>query len=63
MKIDWKLYDWNQIDTAILYAILALRSEVFVVEQKCPYQDADDKDVNSYHLMGYIAIFSASGTI
>ena len=44
MKLDWKLYDWNQIDTAILYAILALRSEVFGVEQDCVYQDIDGKD-------------------
>ncbi len=33
-----------------LYRILALRNEVFVVEQNCPYQDLDDKDQNSLHL-------------
>ncbi len=35
-----------------LYEILALRQEVFVVEQNCPYQDCDGKDLQSYHLMG-----------
>ena len=32
---------------------MCLRAEVFVVEQNCPYQDADGKDLKSYHLMGY----------
>ena len=35
---------FNQLDTALLYDILQLRSEVFVVEQTCYYQDLDDKD-------------------
>lgn len=33
-----------------LYAILRLRSEVFVVEQDCVYQDVDNKDQNALHL-------------
>ena len=33
-----------------LYEILKLRSEVFVVEQNCIYQDIDDIDKRSYHL-------------
>lgn len=35
-----------------LYDIMALRQEVFVVEQNCPYLDADGKDLQSWHLMG-----------
>jgi ElaA protein len=34
-----------------LYKILQLRSEIFVLEQQCLYQDLDDKDFNSFHLM------------
>lgn len=34
-----------------LYAIMRLRSEVFVLEQQCIYQDADNKDLSAYHLM------------
>ncbi|KLT73496.1 hypothetical protein PL75_02720 [Neisseria arctica] len=35
-----------------LYAILALRSRVFVVEQECPYQDPDgEKDFQALHLL------------
>ena len=33
-----------------LYEILKLRSEVFVVEQNCVYQDLDDKDKNAIHI-------------
>jgi ElaA protein len=36
-----------------LYAILKLRSEVFVVEQNCVFLDADDKDQLSYHIMAW----------
>lgn len=36
-----------------LYAILQLRSEVFVVEQDCVYQDIDFKDQNALHVMGF----------
>ncbi len=35
-----------------LYELLQLRSEVFVVEQNCPYQDLDNKDQLAIHLMG-----------
>jgi ElaA protein len=35
------------LDTTTLYAILRLRSEVFVVEQKCVYQDVDGRDLES----------------
>ena len=34
-----------------LYAILQLRNEVFVVEQNCVFQDADNKDQASLHVM------------
>lgn len=33
------------------HRVLALRSEVFVVEQNCAYQDPDGKDVVSYHIL------------
>jgi len=36
-----------------LYESMALRQEVFVVEQDCPYLDADGKDQSSFHLMGH----------
>jgi ElaA protein len=36
-----------------LYAILRLRNEIFVVEQNCVFQDADNKDQACHHLMLY----------
>jgi len=38
-----------------LYSILQLRTEVFVVEQKCPYQEVDGRDLegDTCHLMGW----------
>lgn len=33
-----------------LYEILRARSQVFVIEQNCLYQDVDGKDYNAHHL-------------
>ncbi|WP_035651328.1 GNAT family N-acetyltransferase [Flavobacterium sp. ASV13] len=37
-----------------LYQMLRLRSEVFVVEQNCPYLDLDNKDQQSFHLLYFV---------
>lgn len=50
--IDWRVKKFEELDVQELYAILRLRSEVFVVEQNCVFQDMDNKDQPSYHLMG-----------
>ena len=52
MQIKWLLKKFNELTPYELYAILQLRSEVFVVEQNCVYLDMDNKDQQSYHLMG-----------
>lgn len=44
---------FEALTTNELYAILRLRSEVFVVEQDCVYQDLDDKDKRAIHVMGW----------
>jgi len=53
MQIQWLLKKFGDLTPYQLYAILQLRNEVFVVEQNCVFQDADDKDQESYHLMGF----------
>lgn len=53
MNINWSCKAFNALTPHELYSILQLRNEVFVVEQKCPYQDCDDKDQRSYHFMGW----------
>lgn len=52
--IQWQLKLFNNLTPAELYSIMRLRGEIFIVEQNCPYIDADGKDFNSYHLMGHI---------
>jgi ElaA protein len=53
MQIQWLLKKFEELSPYQLYSILQLRNEVFVVEQNCVFQDADDKDQNSHHLMGF----------
>ncbi|MDG1422204.1 MAG: GNAT family N-acetyltransferase [Flavobacteriaceae bacterium] len=45
---------FNELSTHELYVILQLRSEVFVVEQDCVYQDLDNKDQDAYHVLGVL---------
>lgn len=44
---------FNELTTEELYNLLQLRSEVFVVEQDCVYQDIDGKDQKALHILGY----------
>ena len=44
---------FKELNTEELYTILQLRSEVFVVEQDCVYQDIDGKDQKALHVLGY----------
>jgi ElaA protein len=53
MKIDWKIKLFDELSAKELYVIMQLRGEVFVVEQNCPYLDADGKDLKCFHLTGY----------
>ena len=53
MQIQWLLKKFEALTPYQVYAILQLRNEVFVVEQNCVFQDADDKDQHCYHLMGF----------
>lgn len=53
MHITWLLKKFAELTPYELYDALQLRNEVFVVEQNCVFQDADDKDQPSYHLLGY----------
>ena len=45
---------FNDLSTLELYEILQLRSEVFVVEQDCVYQDIDGNDQKALHIIGTI---------
>lgn len=49
----WISKAFDELSLQELYELLALRQEVFVVEQDCPYLDADGKDADSFHVLGY----------
>lgn len=51
-EIKWACKFFDDLTLRELYAVQRLRNEVFVVEQQCPYQDADKKDFYSWHYMG-----------
>ena len=55
------------LSTAMVYALLRLRVEVFVVEQGCPYQELDghdlDRTTRHYWLAPYGAIEDAQATL
>lgn len=46
----WHSAEWPELTRDTWYAISAIRLDVFVVEQNCPYQDFDGKDQYSQHL-------------
>jgi ElaA protein len=48
--MSWKVKRFDELTTKELYSILQERTQVFVVEQACPYLEVDGKDLNSYHL-------------
>lgn len=51
--ITWITKTFEELTTQELYAFLRLRSEVFVVEQQCVFQDMDNADPLAVHIMGY----------
>ena len=51
--LNWKRLSFKEFTIHELYEVLQLRSEVFVVEQDCVYQDIDFKDQKAIHILGY----------
>ena len=64
MKLEVK--PWNELSRKEINDIFSLRSEVFIVEQECAYQDVDGKDDKADHillsidkeLVGYARVFN-----
>lgn len=53
MSLNIQTKEFEQLTIDELYAILQLRSQVFVVEQNCVYQDLDGKDQIALHVLGF----------
>ena len=49
----WQWSRFSELSPEDLYAAVQLREAVFVVEQQCPYNDADGRDPNAWHLLGW----------
>lgn len=49
----WQIKPFNALEIRTLYDVMQLRSQIFVVEQNCVYQDLDGKDPECDHLYAY----------
>lgn len=52
-NITFQCLPFDSLTLRQLYDILALRIDVFIVEQNCPFHDADRKDFVAWHCVGY----------
>ena len=50
--LTWRFLPFSALSTLELYELLQLRSEVFVLEQACAFQDLDGSDTEAMHLLG-----------
>ena len=50
--ISFDVKNYNDLSQKNIHDIFALRSEVFVLEQRCIYQDIDGKDIEAIHIVG-----------
>ena len=50
--LDWRAVPFDALNAHELYAVLQLRTEVFVIEQDCAFQDMDGADHAAVHLLG-----------
>lgn len=57
----WQWWRFAALAPGDLYAALALRQRVFVVEQQCTFVDADGADEPAFHLLGWQAQADATG--
>lgn len=52
--LQWRFRHFNVFSALEWHAMLNMRSRIFVVEQRCPYQDPDDIDPHCWHLEGLL---------
>lgn len=54
VSFSWTCKHYEELSKEEFHNIIRERVEVFVVEQNCPYQDLDHKDVHAYHLSVFL---------
>ena len=54
-QVNWKDYHHSELPVTECYQMLALRNQVFIVEQQCLYQDIDGEDLRgkNRHVLGF----------
>ena len=50
MKFEHEVKHFNELSTGEFHDLIALRIQIFVIEQDCPYQEVDGKDKVAFHL-------------
>ena len=50
--LQWRTTPWGELSLDDVHDFMALRQEVFIVEQDCPYVDIDGLDKGAWHLRG-----------
>lgn len=53
VEIEWQWCRLEELSVLEWHEVISLRQAVFVVEQDCPYLDADDLDLKAWHLIGW----------
>jgi len=53
LDIDWQWHQFEQLNPNQMAAMFALRQDVFIVEQDCPYSDIDGQDPQAHHLLAW----------
>lgn len=53
LSLYWQWSRFTELRPEDLYAVVRLRESVFIVEQRCPYNDADGRDPHAWHLLGW----------
>jgi len=51
--MQWQWSRLSELAVGDLYAVMAARQQVFVVEQRCAFLDADGLDLHAWHLLGW----------
>jgi ElaA protein len=62
-EIVWQWSRFSELRPDDLYAMVRLREAVFVVEQNCPYLDADGRDSRAWHLLGWNKVAGAERSL
>lgn len=52
-SMETTVLEFEELSLSQLYQLLRLRSQVFVVEQDCVYQDIDNHDQEALHILGF----------